>query len=653
MNTSDMQTNDPCILNIIEKTQAELGDPTRVWTGQEIIPILTGFRGKKGKAIAAIFPNSVIEVYKVIQLFQQLNVGFILQGANTALKGQGTPNTDTMPIVIIKTLHLKQIKILNHPQHDEYKIMLVQPGLSLKEAESHLDTIGYDLPHKIGSHDFGNTFGASCATGCGGVRVDNRDGRVSMTESGNLGVVTINAEGLIYNGFVKPETIDFAEQLLHKIDANSLTVEDIDLPRLDETREFMQQLFISQSYPIRNHRGDIIFSGDGAEGSQAIIYQMYLIRKKAERVKLHTLLFNDDDTKARFYNDVIFSCGNNQPDALPILCESMNFNLVNEIVNQGVGFASAVFLTLAPRGLSRYFNTLLTWRNALIKKIPRLYIATESFIGRCLSRCLTPQLIRNTHFNDMVIVQVADRSNMQDNITSFAMRLNTFVSKNSSCVNPLNFKNNRFLETLILEIRTTAALATETIAQREKGTLFAFDDAIMPGDMTNTYRQLLLKQLSERFPRQILPPYFYGHDLKQISHNDWVIRRRCDAIELHEIHALQHQLLDEVGGIAHAEHGIGDYADTDLPRQEVIKLIAHRLLNDIKGIANPGGAWDHAFKQAIHDKKLVAEGITFAQQALARELSRNTLLDRADKTTHRINQRLNNNIASLLAGLVS
>lgn len=76
-------------------------------------------------------------------------MGYLLQGANTCLKGQSTPNDSDKP----------------------------------------LNTMGYDLPHKIGSQDFGNTFGGSAAIGCGGVRVDNKSGAPATTQAGNLGVV--------------------------------------------------------------------------------------------------------------------------------------------------------------------------------------------------------------------------------------------------------------------------------------------------------------------------------------------------------------------------------------------------------------------------------------------------------------------------------
>ncbi|MGC8486333.1 MAG: hypothetical protein ACP5O6_12000, partial [Candidatus Baltobacteraceae bacterium] len=58
---------------------------------------------------------------------------------------------------------------------------------------------------------------------------------------------------------------------------------------------------------------------------------------------------------------------------------------------------------------------------------------------------------------------------------------------------------------------------------REHGALFAFDDAIMPGTMTEQYCKLFSERLAIAFPGIIIRKYLYGHDLKQISHNDWVL----------------------------------------------------------------------------------------------------------------------------------
>lgn len=632
---------------VIHETQKLLGAKTFINTGNAIAPLLQGFRGKKGKAIAAVYPTSLTDMYLLIQLYRKLGVGYVLQGANTALKGQGTPNNDGKLVVIIKTLKLKKMKILDFPGNNDYKILLTEPGLSLKEAELILDKLQFDLPHKIGSHDLGNTFGASTANGCGGVRVDNRDGRASMTQAGNMGVIAINAEGIIYNGFIRSDNIKSGEALLSRIDANQIKMEDLDFPQANEISEFLKLLFCEKSYPIKNHRGEIIFSGDGGEGSQAIVYQMYLIRKKPEKVNTFTLLFANKDLKEKFYRDVVFSEGPDKPDSLPILCESMSANLVDEIVNKGVGYFSAVFLAVAPLCVTKYVNKFLAFRNHLIHYAPSTYVAVESFMGKCLSAIFTPEIIKKVVFSELVVLQSADRPGSLGNIAHFTQKLDAFVVANSSDIQVLKISPGSFLEKMILQIRTTAALATLTLSVREKGVLFAFDDAIMPGDMTHQYCQLLFKRLALMHPGVVLEPYLYGHDLKQISHNDWILKGEFTPAELHAIHHVQLEVMLEIGGIAHAEHGVGDYAGTDLNRHELVKLVAHRLLNDVNGIANPGGGPEKAFQKACNDGGIVSDAIALAKKAVVNEQERGTLYSWAGIGGAEMTEILNRNIALL------
>ncbi len=612
--------------SLLQKITSILGPNNAVKTGSAIEPFLKGFRGSQGKAIAAVFPESTTDLYRLIQLFHEQGVGYLLQGANTALKGQGTPHGELKPVVIIKTTRLKQIKILDFPDTQGFKILLVQPGLSLKEAEGILDQLGYDLPHKIGSHDLGNTFGASCAIGCGGVRVDNRDGRASMTQTGNMGVVSISAEGIIYNGFIRSDKISSGQELLARIDANSIQIEDIDIPYRDEIRQFIQQLFDAKSYPIKNHRGEILFAGDGGEGSQAIVYQMYLIRKKPARVKTYAVLLKSMDTKEHFYKEVIFSVGSDRPDEIPILCESMNRPLVSTIVRQGVGYTIACILALGSPFIKRHAARFLRWRSRCIKILPSVYLSMESLMGWCLSRIFTPKLILKSDFSEMIVIQMAERSHATHTIASFENRLDQFSKKDPDSIQVLKLSPGSFSEKLLLQIRNIAALVTFTLSKIYKGTLFAFDDAIMPGSMTNQYCRLLFANLSNKYPGLVLEPFLYGHDLKKINHNDWIIKGKLERDEVREIHRIQHRIIHEIGGIAHAEHGVGDYADTDLCRHELVKLVAHHLLNDRQRIANPGGGPERAYQKAIADPTILQDARDFAERALQREEGRDTLL---------------------------
>lgn len=599
---------------------------TIVKTGKAIAPLLKGFRGKQGQAMAAVYPASVTDLYQLIVLCQKLEVGYVLQGGNTALKGQGTPNTWDKPVILIKTTSLNHIQLLDFPDTDEYKILLVEPGVTLKQANELLDRHGYNLPHKTGSYDLGNTFGASCANACGGIEVDNRDGRASKTQSGNMGVVAVSAKGVLYNGFIHPDKASSGLELLKRIEQHNLTSQDILLPVCDEIDEFLKKLFVSKSYPIHNHRGDILFAGDGGEGSQAILYQMYLVRKKPEKISTFFLLLSPG-MKASLYQDVVLFDGPEKTDSLPIVCESMNQPLLNQMVNHGFGFLTAFILAFDLAWIQKHIDKLMVFRNALIRFVPKGYLVLEAWLGKCLAYFGVPKLVRKGAYDEMVIISIANRSGEHQNIQHFESKLKPFLEKNRSHVQWIKVKPNGFKEKLLLKTRTNAALATLDIALINQSVLLPFDDAIMPGSMTQQYCQLLSQRLKQTFQANILGPYLYGHDLKQISHNDWIILGSYTKEQISAMHAVQFETIQEVGGLAHAEHGIGDYADTDLSRPELVKLVAHRFLNDIQGIANPGGASERAFKQALQDSNLVQDAIAFAKSALNREQTRQTLLN--------------------------
>ncbi len=616
---------------IILKTRKEFGSDMQILTEKKLAPFTTSFRGKTGSALAAVEPESIADLQKLIQYCHENDIGFLLQGANTALKGQGTPNNDGKPVVIIRTAKLKEMKVLDIPDNNECKVLLVQPGLSHKEAEVLLTKMGYDLPHKIGSHLFGPTFGASSANACGGTRVDNMSGRASMTASGNMGTIAISADGkIIYNGILKSDKINSGEELIRKIDSGEIVFDDIEAPELEQIKRFMKSLFDHKSFPITNHRGENIFAGDGGEGSQAIAYQMYLIRKKPTAVKTFVVTFDDPKLKTQFYNEALLSVGNKNTDGLPIFCESMGSSLVYEIVRNGVCYIAAPGLVLAPKKLTDYFPKFLGYRKKAIAFAPGAYIAAESFAGRLLSRVFTPAPMRTTNFKELLTIQVADRDAMPNNIDAFEKRLETFLAKYPDAVRVIRIKPGSLDENIVLQIRNVAALATLTLSIRDKGKLFAFDDAIMPGDMKE-YCEKLIKRLSAEFPGIVLMPYLYGHDLKQINHNDWVatfkdLEKNLSDENVRKIYNIQTEVMRECGGVPHAEHGVGDHADTDLNRDELVKLVAHRLINDVKGIANPGGGPERAFQKAIKDQSIVDGASQYARDCIKEQTSKKTLL---------------------------
>ena len=314
-----------------------------------------------------------------------------------------------------------------------------------------------------------------------------------------------------------------------------------------------------------------------------------------------------------------------QTDELPIVCESMNETAVALSVREGVGFVMAFLIALNMPVLDRRTLSLLGWRRRIRQGAGLIYLHFEAWMGRWLSCLFTPKLLKKPG-REIVIIQIANRDQSPESVKAFETRLKACSIQGMQF---MQFVSGSFSERLVLQLRNMAALATLTAADQARGSLFAFDDAIMPGEMFSAYIEQFKEKLTERFPNIHARYFGYGHDLKQISHNDWVIKLPeykvlPPGVEA-QIHAIQREVLETIGGVAHAEHGVGDFADTDWTREELVKFVAHRLLNDFEGIANPGGAPERAWRKALQDLELVQDGIKLAQASLERELLRHTL----------------------------
>ena len=75
-------------------------------------PYRTGIRIGEGKAYAVVFPRSLLELWRLLEVCVSLDQIIIMQAANTGLTGGSTPDGELYDrdIVIINTLYLDKIK---------------------------------------------------------------------------------------------------------------------------------------------------------------------------------------------------------------------------------------------------------------------------------------------------------------------------------------------------------------------------------------------------------------------------------------------------------------------------------------------------------------------------------------------------------------
>lgn len=128
----------------------------------------SGFRSGNGAALAVVFPNTILEQWKLIEVCVKANCIIIMQAAKTGLTEGSSPSGDEYDrnVVIINTLAIKQIHLI-----DNGKQAISLSGASLHGLEERLTEVNR-APHSvIGSSQIGATVVGGIANNSGGALV--------------------------------------------------------------------------------------------------------------------------------------------------------------------------------------------------------------------------------------------------------------------------------------------------------------------------------------------------------------------------------------------------------------------------------------------------------------------------------------------------
>ena len=92
----------------------------------------TGFRSGYGKALAVVFPHSLLELWQLLQVCVEANAIIIMQAAKTGLTEGSIPSGDDYDreLVVINTLAMDQLILLNGGAQ-----VLSFPGATLNKLE--------------------------------------------------------------------------------------------------------------------------------------------------------------------------------------------------------------------------------------------------------------------------------------------------------------------------------------------------------------------------------------------------------------------------------------------------------------------------------------------------------------------------------------
>lgn len=123
-------------------------------------PYLKGFRVGKGEAIAVVIPETLLEMWKILEICVKHDVIMILQASNTGVTGGSTPDSNDYDrdVLVISTKKLKGLQLLDNANQ-----VLAFPGTTLTELENALKPYHREPHSVIGSSCIGaSVIGGVC-----------------------------------------------------------------------------------------------------------------------------------------------------------------------------------------------------------------------------------------------------------------------------------------------------------------------------------------------------------------------------------------------------------------------------------------------------------------------------------------------------------
>jgi D-lactate dehydrogenase len=150
------------VLNSIKKI---VGNRNLIVSDWDKEPFLKGWRYGKGKALAVVKPEKLIEMWEVLELCVKNDLIIIMQAANTGLTGGSTPDGKNYDreIIIINTINLKDIHVIN-----DGKQIIGFAGSTLYDLEKKIKKYGREPHSVIGSTSIGASITGGICNNSGG-----------------------------------------------------------------------------------------------------------------------------------------------------------------------------------------------------------------------------------------------------------------------------------------------------------------------------------------------------------------------------------------------------------------------------------------------------------------------------------------------------
>ena len=497
----------------------------------------TGFRFGTGSAAAVVRPATLLEQWRVVKACAAANRIVIMQAANTGLTGGSTPCGDDYDreVVIVNTLRITGIRLIN-----EGCQVICLSGTTLFQLESALKRIGREPHSVIGSSCIGASVIGGVCNNSGGSLIQRGPAYTQLTLFARISpsgeVELVNHLGIRLGA--EPE------EILRRLERNDFCDADIERPadaHASDGRYRHDVREVDAETPGRfNADPARLFEASGSAGKVVV----FAVRLDTFPVQAQSRCFyigtNDPAELTRIRRNILTHF-----DSLPIEAEYIHrtaFDIAEE-------YGKDTFLAIAHLG-TRRLPALFALKATIDALADRLRILPDNLSDRILQRAaalfprhLPPRMKAfRDRFEHHLLLRAAGPC--VDETRRYLGAI--FPSSQGSYFECSDAEGRKaFLHRFAV---AGAAVRYRSLHRAETEGILALDVALRRNDAG------WFESLPDDIDSQIALKIYYGHFFCHVFHQDYVVRKGCNAA------ALEHRmlaLLDGRGARYPAEHNVG------------------------------------------------------------------------------------------------
>ncbi len=495
-----------------------------------------GFRSGGGKALAVVFPQTLLQQWQLLKACVEADKIVIMQAANTGLTEGSTPSGDDYDrdIVIFSTLKLDHIELL-----DGGNQVIGFPGSTLYKLEKILKPYGREPHSVIGSSCIGASVVGGICNNSGGSLVKRGPAYTEMAL-----YAQINAEGELqlinHLGIALGNT---PEEMLTRLEKGNFKDEEISHDqRKASDHDYAERVRdVEADTPSRfNADQRRLFEASGCAGKLAVFAVRLDTFPAESQQQVFYIGTNSTAVLTELRRQILRDFAN-----LPVAGEYMH----RDIFDIAEVYGKDTFMMIDKLGTDKMPDMFSAKGkfDAHISKVPFLPKHFSDRVMQCISKTLPNHLpermkkYRDRYEHHLLLKMSGE------GIAEAQTFLTRFFTENEGdffvCSDDEGKK--AFLHRFAA---AGAAVRYHAVHENEVEDILALDIALRRND------QDWFETLPPEIDNQLVAKLYYGHFMCHVFHQDYIVKKGADSKKL------KHQMLeilDAKGAEYPAEHNVG------------------------------------------------------------------------------------------------